>query len=270
MPLATLMLLTGTSFLIWINTYYYKSYIIDAFSAFPAPVAEKLRRALYYTNIDPQPKQALKYFKQALEKAREVGMDGFSGEVMGIKIEMARMFEKVGAIGAARDVLGRVREELVEWLEERGGDYGVGRRKIRVLEGEEQGGGGGEEKVVPPAQRKEVVRWETEAEWRKKRTVLLMMAVRASCHLGNLYADPKKGEDREKAEQLLVWGVTAQLKESKKRSEEGVEEGEEDWFPDDEIGAALECKLVGGRGLFFALFDPVVGGRGENRLMLMT
>ena len=58
--------------LIYIN-YIYRVYIIGDFAAYPEPVAAKLRRALYYTNIDLQPKNAIKYYRQALALADEIG-----------------------------------------------------------------------------------------------------------------------------------------------------------------------------------------------------
>lgn len=61
-------ILAGVGHLIYAN-YIYNSYIIGAFHKFPEPVAVKLRRALYYTNIDLNPKEALKYYQQALSVA---------------------------------------------------------------------------------------------------------------------------------------------------------------------------------------------------------
>ena len=209
------------SLLVYVN-YYYKHSIILPYTGFPEPVANKLRRAVYYTSLDFNPQKALKYYKQALQVAQECGMDGFSGHVMGIKVEMGRLFEKDGKVGVAVQVLERVRDELVEWMDEWGMGYEEGRKELLVDKDGET-----------------TKRWETEAEWRKKRTTLLVMAVRASCHLGNLYTDPRIN-DGEKAEERLVWGVTALLKERQRREDEGAKEGEEGWFRDDEVGAALE------------------------------
>jgi hypothetical protein len=78
-------ILFGAGSLVYTN-YIYNSYIIGAFSKFPEPVAQKLRRALYYTNISLSPKEAVKYYGQALAVADELGMDPFSDEILGVKI----------------------------------------------------------------------------------------------------------------------------------------------------------------------------------------
>ncbi len=118
--------------LIYIN-YIYQVYIIGDFAAYPEPVAAKLRRALYYTNIDLQPENALKYYRQALVLADEIGMDPFSDEIIGVKIQLAAMFEKIRSYQRAIDVLEIVRRDCLLWMEKLGGlERNVG-KKTRVL-----------------------------------------------------------------------------------------------------------------------------------------
>ena len=118
--------------LVYVN-YIYQVYIIGDFAAYPEPVAAKLRRALFYTNIDLQPKNAIKYYRQALAVADEIGMDPFSDEIIGLKIQLSALFEKVHMYQKAIDVLEIVRWDCLRWMEELGGlERNVGKR-TRVL-----------------------------------------------------------------------------------------------------------------------------------------
>lgn len=184
--------------LVYINIIY-RTYIIADFAAYPEPVAAKLRRALYYTNYDVQPQNALKYYRQALSLADEMGLDPFSDEMLGVKIQVAAFYEKMHHYQGAIDVLERVRADCIEWMEKLGGKVGN--------EG--------------------------------KRTRVLGKTVGISVKLGELYANEYVAE-REKAEEKLVWAVTALLREQRRREEEGVKEGEGMWLSNEEIGGSLE------------------------------
>ena len=63
---------------------------------FPPPVAETLRTAVYYTEVDLNPPKALQAYKDALRIGMEMGMHPFSDEVLGIKLQVAMMLEKGG------------------------------------------------------------------------------------------------------------------------------------------------------------------------------
>ena len=118
--------------IVYVN-YVYQGYIIGNFKAFPEPVAAKLRRALYYTNIDPQPANAIKYYRQALQVAAQLGMDQFSDELLGIKIQLANFFEKNRMYDTAIEVLELVRKDCLGWLEEEGVKPGNEGRRTKVL-----------------------------------------------------------------------------------------------------------------------------------------
>lgn len=118
--LATFFILFGAGTLVYVN-YIYQTYIIGAFHKFPEPVAQKLRRALWYTNNDLQPKEAVKYYKQALEVADEIGMDPFSDEILGVKIQVAALMEKIQNYPKAIEVLERVRADCLQWDVKMGG-----------------------------------------------------------------------------------------------------------------------------------------------------
>lgn len=126
-------ILCGAGSLVYAN-YFYHSYIIGEFKAFPEPVAIKLRRALYYTNIDLQPKNALKYYQQAIAVAEELGMDQFSSEYLDIKLEVAYLLEKIHDYQQAADVINMVAEDCLKWIELMGGEPGNEGKRRRLLE----------------------------------------------------------------------------------------------------------------------------------------
>lgn len=117
-----------------INTnYIYYTYIIGEFKAYPEPVAVKLRRAVYYHNIDLQPNNALKYYRQALEVAEQIGMDPFSDEILGVKIRVAFMMEKTQDYDRAINVLEMVFSDCLRWIEKLGDKPGNEGKRTRVL-----------------------------------------------------------------------------------------------------------------------------------------
>ena len=186
--------------LIYVN-YIYNVYIIGDFKAYPEPVAAKLRRALYYSNIDLQPRNAIKYYKQALLLSDEMGLDPFSDEILGVKIQLASFFEKIHQYQKAIDVLEIVRGDCLKWIDAFGAKQGNEGKRTRVL------------------------------------AKAIQISVRLGEYYSNVYID-----DREAAEERLVWAVTAVLKEQKRRDDEGVKDGEGAWMTNEEIGGALECK----------------------------
>ena len=209
-------------------------------------MAQKLRRAIYYTNIDLQPKEAFKYYKQALGVAAQLQMDPYCEEVVGIKIELARMFEKADLTKNAVEVLEIVRRELGEWMVTQGGrkDGGLGGTIVEAAEGQDQG----LFSSVTDASKRLVGQEDVQGgeakgvDW-AKRTVVLRTLIRTHVKLGDLYSDASLNEQA-LAEERLVWAVTALLKERKRREDEGEKEGESELFPDNEVGAALECKHI--------------------------
>ncbi|KZF18942.1 hypothetical protein L228DRAFT_251470 [Xylona heveae TC161] len=130
--MAAFFILSGAGFLAYSN-YIYKTYIIGAFHNFPEPVAQKLRKAIYYTNISLSPRDAVKYYRQALATADELGMDPFSDEILGVKIQLAALFEKIEHYRKAIDVLEIVRRDCLRWIDELGGKDGNEGKRTRVL-----------------------------------------------------------------------------------------------------------------------------------------
>jgi len=201
--LAAFFILFGASCLVYSN-YIYKYFILEQHAAYPEVVAQKLRKAIFYSSVDIQPRNAVKYYKQALLAAQEVGLDAFSDEVLGIKIKLSALMQNIGDVQRAIDVLEIIQRDCGEWMDD-------------------PGRGGREEK-------------------RGQRTSVLKKMVGISVRIGELYADERVG-NQEAAEEKLVWAVTTVLRERERREREGVKEGEGEWLSGEEIGAALECKV---------------------------
>lgn len=118
--LASFITITGILGLFYAN-YVYRSYIIGEFSAYPEPIARLLRRALFYSNIDLQPENAVKYYTKALDLARDMGLDPLSDEILGVKFQLASFLEKqVHQPKMAIEVLERVKEHCMAWVNELG------------------------------------------------------------------------------------------------------------------------------------------------------
>ncbi|SLM36272.1 Tetratricopeptide-like helical domain [Lasallia pustulata] len=130
--LASFFILCGMGGLFYVN-YVYNTYIIGAFKMYPEPVAIKLRRALFYTNQDLQPNQAVKYYRQALEVADQLGMDPFSNEILGVKFQLASLMEKIKQYEKAIDILEIVQSDCLKWIELFGDKEGNQGKRTRVL-----------------------------------------------------------------------------------------------------------------------------------------
>jgi len=75
----------------------------------------------------------VKYYKQALQVADEIGMDPFSDEIIGVKIQLAALMEKVQQYKKAIDILEIVKSDNLRWIEELGSKLGNEGKRTRVL-----------------------------------------------------------------------------------------------------------------------------------------
>ncbi|EME46542.1 hypothetical protein DOTSEDRAFT_70526 [Dothistroma septosporum NZE10] len=199
MVMAAIAILMGVGGVFYAN-YLYQTYIIASFHKYPEAVAKKLRRAIYYTNVDLQPQEAIKYYRQALQEADEVGMDPFSDEIIGVKIQVAKLMEDIQQWHKAIEVLERVRADNLAWLEQRG-----------LLEGN-----------------------------KKKRTNVLAKTVGLSVKLGELYGTPAVYDREVAQERLVWAVETVLKERQRRQSKQVKEEEEGPWMNDEEVGAALE------------------------------
>ena len=218
---------------------YFNYFNAEQFTKFPPPIANSLRRALYYTNIKPDSNQALKYYKQALEQCTELGLDPFSDEVLGIRIQVSFWLEKIGNQRNAIFVLSQLVDDCLKWnakFEQALADgtapkSGVVPVPAREDDEPKDGKGDGEEREV-----------ELENLWRR-RTRLLVKAIQASVKLGELHADEHIMEP-EISQARLSWAVETALKELARRTAEGEKEVEGPWMSKEELGGALEGKTL--------------------------
>lgn len=198
--IAAATILFGAGVLTYVN-YVYQKYIIEAYHNYPEPVAKKLRRAIYFTKTDVQPKEALKYYRQALQVAEEVGMDPFSDEVMGVKIQVAGLMEEVQQYGKAIQVLEILRTDTLDWLKQYGN-----------LEHNKQ-----------------------------KRTRLLAKTVAISVKLGELYSSPEIYNRDAAEERLVWAVETVLKEKQRRINEKATDDSDGTWISDAELGGSLEA-----------------------------
>ncbi|KAK2597446.1 hypothetical protein QQS21_005916 [Conoideocrella luteorostrata] len=236
---------------------YILTFYNSEFSRYPEPVANTLRRAIYYTNYKPDPDMALKYYKKAMEQVGELGLDPFSDEVLGIRIQVSLWLQKINSYKASTDVLESVLEDCKKWINvmkqsvQDGKVSEAGRYKPEVAEIQAAATG----KAIKAPQRKEGgiskitntkekmdgetdVEAEAETLWRKRQR-LLAKAVGTAVKLGELYADEHVLEP-EKSHEHLVWAVETTLKEFQRRNVEGIKPGEQAWLSPAELGGMME------------------------------
>ncbi|KAF2726217.1 hypothetical protein K431DRAFT_290071 [Polychaeton citri CBS 116435] len=210
MALATAFILFGVGTLAFVN-YAYVHHILMPYHNYPEEVAVKLRRAVYYNNLIKQgygtkedAKNALKYYRQAVEVSEELGMDPFSDEVMGIKIQVGALMEHAQQFGKAAQVIEILRRDAMTWVN----------------------------------------RYGDKPENRVKRTRLLAKCVAFSVKLGELYGHPNVHDRDAALERLVWAVETSlkesQRRASLGLSTEELELKEGMWLTPSEIGAALE------------------------------
>ncbi|KYK60273.1 TPR Domain containing protein [Drechmeria coniospora] len=234
---------------------YMKTFYNAQFSRYPEPIANTLRRAIYYTNIKPEPELALKYYKKAMEQCAELGLDPFSDEVLGIRVQVSFWLQKINSHKSAIDVLESVLKDLKKWvevMEQSVKDGKVDAKGYYVTDAppsppNSRGGGAGgaeaeakTEATMKVAAKSEVQDSEVQAEtlWRKRQR-LLAKAIGTGVKLGELYAD-EHILDGDKSHAHLVWAVETSLKEFKRRSTDGIKPGEEAWLTPEELGSSME------------------------------
>ncbi|KAG6036065.1 hypothetical protein E4U41_005782 [Claviceps citrina] len=248
--LALLAVISAIAIRSYIRTFYHAD-----FSRYPEPVANTLRRALYYTNYKPDPELALKYYKMAMAQVSEVGLDPFSDEVLGIRIQVSHWLEKINSYKAAVDVLESVLQDCKKWvaameqsaLEGKVTEAGryrseaagtkAGPESTTTVVASAAGDGAATPGHGTPTGRATEPPVEPETLWRKRQR-LLAKAVGTAVKLGELYADEHVRE-AEKAHDHLVWAAETSLNELRRRADEGAKPGEQAWPSATELGGIL-------------------------------
>ena len=212
----------GAGLLFAYTTYIELTQVAPQYHNFPPPVAQTLRTAIYYTEVDLNPPKALKAYKEALHIGLEMGMHPFSDEVIGIKLQVAMMLEKAGLVKPATDVLERTKAEALKWVDE-------GRKK-KELESKEVPTGSQDQKkteegkvviddpeILETQERlKELEEYEA-----RQRAKTLKKAVGIQMKLAELYASDYI-QDEKKAEAAQVASVELALKELHRRQSLGI------------------------------------------------
>ncbi|KAI0521835.1 TPR domain-containing protein [Xylaria bambusicola] len=213
---------------------YFNYFQSEQFTRFPPDIAKSLRRALYYTNYSPDPKLALKYYKLALEQCTAAGLDPFSDEVIGVRIQLAAWLEKIGKYQNSIEVLEALLRDCKRWVEkmEKSVQDGFVDKAGRLISAAIP-------KAEPPKEGDDGAIELPENLW-AKRTRVLGKSVGISVKLGELYADEHVLQG-DAAGEHLIWSVETVLKELQRRQVEGVKEGEGDWMTPEQIGGALEA-----------------------------
>ncbi|KAM0246270.1 hypothetical protein ACHAQJ_010289 [Trichoderma viride] len=220
----------------YINTFYNSQ-----FSRYPEPVANTLRRAIYYTNIKPDPELALRYYKKAMEQCTEVGLDPFSDEVLGIRIQVSFWLEKINSHKAAIDVLESVLGDCRKWID-------VMEQSVKDGKVNDEGRYVGDVRPIAAANtasdsKADEAEQATPAEpsetlWHKRQR-LLSKAISTSVKLGEMYAD-EHVLNPDQSHTHLVWAVETSLKEFRRRKTDGPKPGEDNWLSPEELGGSME------------------------------
>ncbi|TGJ80353.1 hypothetical protein E0Z10_g8414 [Xylaria hypoxylon] len=213
---------------------YFHYFQSEQFTRFPPDIAKSLRRALYYSNYAPDPKLALKYYRLALEQCAASGLDPFSDEVIGVRIQLAAWLEKIGKFKNSIEVLEALLRDCKKWVEvmEKSVQDGLVDKSGRLIAAPVT-------QTNTPKEGDESSVEEPENLW-LKRTRVLGKTVGISVKLGELYADDHVLQG-DSAGEHLIWAVETVLKELQRRQVDGVREGEGDWMGPEQIGGALEA-----------------------------
>lgn len=224
LPLAILSVLGSVAFFIYVS-YVEFTVVRPQYVKFPAPVADALRTAIYYTEVDLNPPKALAAYKEAMRLATECKMHPFSDEVLGIRIHVSFMLEKGGLIRQAIEVLERLKADCLGFVDAQG-------KRPPLLK--QQGEDALElERRIPrepipldspkyvdaAAKAREIRQYEE-----RQRTIALKKVIGINLKLAELYSNPHVSEPK-KAEACQVQGVELCLKEMQRRQRLGIPVG---------------------------------------------
>ncbi|KAK4219316.1 hypothetical protein QBC37DRAFT_273195 [Rhypophila decipiens] len=224
--------------MIYVVYIYFTYFNGEHFTRYPEPVAAALRKALYFTNVDQDPKRALKYYKQALALCDELNIDPFTDEVIGIKLQVSHWLQTINNQANAVQVLESLLADCKRWIEKaenaiKDGTVPPSLMPPSNLKDKEEKAGSKQEEEAEKAEPKA-----PENIW-GKRNRILQKAVQISVKLAELYNDDHLLKP-DIAHERLIWGVETSLKELARRTTEGIKPGEGNWMNAEEHGAALE------------------------------
>jgi tetratricopeptide (TPR) repeat protein len=202
---------------------------------FPPEVATPLRRAVYYTDVDPNPSRAMTAYKEALIVADQLEMDPYSDEVLGIKLNISMMLEKAGLTKAAIEVLEKIKAESLTWVEE-------GRKRKLLRENERAGEKKVKSEDSEEAAQEEEKRLEKEQREDRQRDRTLKQIIGMGLKLGELYAT-EDTQNHAKAEAAMTSAIELCVREMHRRERLGLPVGgdrEDSWMDLSEIAYTFD------------------------------
>lgn len=213
---------------------------------FPPPVAETLRTAVYYTEVDLNPPKALQAYKDALRIGMEMGMHPFSDEVLGIKLQVAMMLEKAGLVKPAIEVLERTKVETLKWIDEGRKDIGLKSKEAAAGVDQKKTEEQDKVKIDDPEILEEQKRLKELEEFEdRQRNKALKKSVGIQMKLAELYSSDYI-QDEKKAEDAQIAAVELSLKEMHRRQALGLpvggasqDENSDTWLNLTEMATAL-------------------------------
>ncbi|PYI12304.1 hypothetical protein BO78DRAFT_392168 [Aspergillus sclerotiicarbonarius CBS 121057] len=237
LPLALVSVATASGIFAYI-AYVEATQVAPQYSKFPLPVAERLRTAVYYTDVDLNPHKAITAYKEAFMLGRELGMHPWSDEMMGIRLQIASVLEKAGLVPAAIQLLEKIRADSCGWVE-----LSVKHKILQVAENSEEANKKGEEAADPLGADPVVLDAydkikEMEAFEAQQRDKVKAKIVGISMKLAELYRSDYIQNDA-KAEEALGFAVDYSLREMQRRSDAGLPVGGGHWMSLSEIASAL-------------------------------
>lgn len=97
--------------------YIYVTIYVPIERRFPEPVANKLKRALYYSDQQLDIPKAWNYYMQVLQLGEEHGMHPFSEEIIGVKLTMIVLLERVNYFDQAIELLENLKSDCKFYFE---------------------------------------------------------------------------------------------------------------------------------------------------------
>ncbi|KAK2747340.1 hypothetical protein FQN57_002238 [Myotisia sp. PD_48] len=213
-PLVLLFAVANTATLIYF-VYDYVTRVHPKFERFSKHVSGPLRKAIYYSELDMNPKSALHYYKQALLAASKTGLHPFSDEVLGIRFAISSMLEKAGLIKASIEVLEKTLSDCQEWIK-------AGRRRKLLLDREREEGVENTTRVVRPSDPTRVddqIKKEADEDELRDRVMKKLPGV--SIKLAELY-ETEHAHDMQKVEQSLITAVELARAELQRRRDRNL------------------------------------------------
>ncbi|RAL01144.1 TPR domain protein [Aspergillus ibericus CBS 121593] len=237
LPLALVSVATASGIFAYI-AYVEATQVAPQYHKFPAPVAERLRTAVYYTEVDLNPHKAVKAYKEAYKLGGDLKMHPFSDEMMGIKLQIAAVLEKAGLVPAAIKVLEKIRADACLWVQSSSKEpnlEGVEKPEDRKKTAEEAAYPLEADPDILDAyeQMKEVDAYDAQQRDKSKAKI-----VGISMKLAELYRSDYVQDDA-KAEEALGFAVDYALREMQRRADAGLPIGGGHWMSLTEIAAAL-------------------------------